>query len=359
MDSKEIKPGFYWCEWNHGPIQKVVGYYVEDRLYFSAWGGHPGGWWAEYIAKRAKRLIPIPDKPPKQGVSAKEDTMSHTPKWLVVYSGSKFAQDAANKICGLLQKRRIDFEKCSVFEISKKIPLEIQQTFNLAIVCGGDGTILGTQRQLKVENLPLVGVNLGRLGFLAEFEFSKFEEKIDQLAEKFELRNRLRLRTTLSRNNKVIFEEIALNEAAITQSGISRMVGVNVFINNQFCGNIQGDGLLIATPSGSTAYSLAAGGSLAHPELETILLTPICSHSLTVRPIILPPDRNIKVKLMDDRKAATVVTVDGQVSVEMQVGDELLVSRAPDLLTVKSTTHNFFDALQTKLNWSGHANLPQ
>ena len=166
----------------------------------------------------------------------------------------------------------------------------------------------------------------------------------------------MRLKCTLRRDGKILFTDTALNDIVVSRANISRIVETEIFINGEFGVRVHGDGLIVSSPSGSTAYSLAAGGPLIHPDLKVILVTPICPHTLTMRPLLVNSTHTVRAVLCGGSDVA--VTVDGQVYHAMEEGDEVTVTQAfPDLWVVKPAHHTFFKTLQEKLNWRGHGNL--
>jgi NAD+ kinase len=226
------------------------------------------------------------------------------------------------------------------------------------VTLGGDGTLIGVARHVRGRSPLFVGVNFGNLGFLTEVRpdelFSILENTLSGGVSSAE---RLLLSAQIVRNGKVIFASQAVNDVVVQKGAKSRLPELDVSVNGDDIARIRADGLILATPTGSTAYSLAAGGSIAHPSLSVLLVTPICPHSLTNRPLILPGSSTISVELppFDDE---VLVTVDGQVSERLKSGDVVSVSQAKQTVKfVISPEKGYFEILRTKLNW-GVPNRP-
>jgi NAD+ kinase len=215
---------------------------------------------------------------------------------------------------------------------------------------GGDGTILSIARRLGGGTVPILGVNLGRKGFLAELRADDLEVGIDALvAGDYRVSRRTMLDVSAS------FGPCgpALNDAVINRGALSRMLSLEVLIDGELVAHIDGDGLIIATPTGSTAYSLSAGGPLVAPEVDAILIVPICPHSLSTRPIVVDASRSIHIRVVDGGREAHL-TMDGQVDWPLEAGAEVKVRRAdaPALL-VELGMLNWFRTIREKLAWTG------
>lgn len=231
-----------------------------------------------------------------------------------------------------------------------------RQTVDLAIVLGGDGTYLEALRVLNGHKVPMLGINMGSLGFLT---FSRVEDLYPvvemALNGKMELRRRSMLKIQLKRKRKPSTQYVALNDMVIERGPLSQLIHVAVSIDQLLINSIKADGLILATPTGSTAYNLAAGGPILHPEVSAFAVTPICPHSLTHRPLILPDDRKIRFHLEEpDQKA--VLTLDGQNCGEISFGDEVTVMRNDcDHFILRQPSHNYFNLLREKLRFGERA----
>jgi NAD+ kinase len=220
------------------------------------------------------------------------------------------------------------------------------------ITLGGDGTLIGVARDVQGPSPLFVGVNFGNLGFLTEVKPDEVFEVLQEVLDgKISCGERVLITTEIVRQGEVVFASNAVNDVVVQKGSRARLPELDLSVNGEDIARIRGDGLIVATPTGSTAYSLAAGGSIAHPSLNVMLVTPICPHSLTNRPLILPGSAELAIELppFDDE---VFVVVDGQVSTELQSGDIVKVRKATQTVKfVLSRKHGYFDILRTKLNW--------
>jgi NAD+ kinase len=235
---------------------------------------------------------------------------------------------------------------------------ELVERADPIVTLGGDGTLIGVARYVRGSCPVFIGVNFGNLGFLTEVRPDEvFTVLEDALQGKVACAERVLLYVQVERAGAVCFESQAVNDVVVQKGAKSPLPDLDLSVNNHEVARIRADGIIFATPTGSTAYSLAAGGSIAHPSLSVILVTPICPHSLTNRPIILPGSSKIEVeipKVSDE----VLVTVDGQVSERLKSGDIVKVSQAKQTVRfVISEDQSYFDILRTKLNW-GVPNKP-
>ncbi len=226
---------------------------------------------------------------------------------------------------------------------------EIGKTADLAIVMGGDGTMLSVARSLMEADVPLVGVNRGRFGFLTDLRAEDMLAEIDRmLTGEFIKEPRMLLATQVLRQGKVIHTSYALNDVVI-KSGL-RLIELEVEIDHKFVYKQRSDGLILSTPTGTTAYALSAGGPILHPNLEAISLVPICPHTLSNRPIAVNSTSEIVVSLVQFDEAQ--LSIDGQFQVTLAVGDQILVSRAEKTISLlHPSEYCYFDMLRNKLNW--------
>ena len=222
-------------------------------------------------------------------------------------------------------------------------------------VLGGDGTFLSAVRWIGDQDIPVLGVKFGEVGFLAEVrEDAMYNAARQVLSGDYTAEDRMRLKMVLKRNEKVIAEERVLNDLVISKSALARLARVRTEIDGKYLTTFTGDGLIMATPTGSTAYSMAAGGPVVHPEVDAILLTPVCAFTLTNRPLILPDSARISVQLDPRSTESIIVTCDGQAGFEFRHGDELVVERAVrPIRLITMPDQQYFDVLKAKLRWSG------
>lgn len=220
------------------------------------------------------------------------------------------------------------------------------------VVMGGDGTLLSVARRYGQKGLPILGVNVGGLGFLTEVSLEELYPALEQvLAGHYEVEERMMLSATIFREGQPFWEEAVLNDAVINKGALARIVELPTWIDGEYLTTYRADGLIISTPTGSTAYTLSAGGPIVYPTLRHVLLLPICPHTLSMRPIILPETVTVAVTL--DKKAEDVyLTVDGQVGQALQPGDRVEVKCAPHhLKLIKSPRRSHFEVLRAKLGW--------
>jgi NAD+ kinase len=229
---------------------------------------------------------------------------------------------------------------------------EFAGAIDLAVVLGGDGTMLGIGRQLAGSNVPLVGINMGRLGYMTDIPIQNVQTVLPQIiAGEYEADTRTLLDAVVMRNGKQINQALALNDVVVNRSGISGMVELAVRVNGSFMYNQRSDGLIVSTPTGSTAYALAAGGPILHPRVAGILLAPIAPHSLSNRPIVLPQDIVVSIEVVDGREV--IVNFDMQSQTNLQSGDTIEVSQSKKTITLlHPRSHSDYKALREKLHWN-------
>jgi NAD+ kinase len=228
-----------------------------------------------------------------------------------------------------------------------------EQKPDLVIVLGGDGTLLAAARVFARIGVPILSVNLGGLGFLTEVRLTDLYQHLEAFSGNCcTMDSRAMLRTELWRDGKLHREHDVLNDVVIAKGAIARMGHFSVEVDGQLAASFRADGVIVATPTGSTAYSLAAGGPILVPGVDTLIVTPICPHQLTLRPLVVPGKAHIQVRVegMPDQ---TFLTVDGQEAIQMRVGDELRCRRSDYCVKLIRLNHGgFFDVLRQKLKWS-------
>ena len=226
---------------------------------------------------------------------------------------------------------------------------------DMVLVLGGDGTLLGMADCIGEagSGIPILGVNFGSLGFLTEVTLPEMYKSLDAaVSGRLGMEERLMLRATTTRDGAVFSEAIAVNDVVITKTARSRMIDLSVSVGDEFVTRVKADGLIIATPTGSTAYNMAAGGPIVAPSVDALLLTPIAPHTLTNRPIVIPANSAVRVQPNMEAREEVFVTFDGQTGFQLQAGDEVVVSRAAKpLRLIKPSTRSYFEVLRTKLKW--------
>lgn len=222
------------------------------------------------------------------------------------------------------------------------------------LVLGGDGTFLSAARFVGDRDIPLLGVKFGEVGFLAKTLEDHLYEAVEAVFKgDYIIRKRARLRIRLVRNGETIMDVDVLNDAVINKSALSRLASCAVYLDGSYLTTYRADGLIVATPTGSTAYSLAAGGPVVHPAVPSIILTPICPFTLTNRPLLIPDATHVEIRL-EGSPEDIVLTLDGQEGFEMDPGDKILVQKSPNAIQLISfEDQSYFKVLKTRLHWSG------
>jgi NAD+ kinase len=230
---------------------------------------------------------------------------------------------------------------------------DIVDKVDLMVVLGGDGTLLSVARSIGERSVPVLGVNLGTLGYLAEISLDELFPTLERvLARDLRTETRMRLDVCAERDGREIGRYLALNDAVIARTALSRMVDLQTWVDDFTVTTYHGDGLIAATPTGSSAYSLSAGGPLLMPGISAIVLTPICPHALTHRPVVLPEACRVMVELLDRRGGEVNLTVDGQVGCELVEGDRITVCASDwPLQMLVPAERNRFEVMRNKLRW--------
>jgi NAD+ kinase len=222
---------------------------------------------------------------------------------------------------------------------------------NFALVLGGDGTLLSAARAVAHSGVPILAVNLGSLGFLTEVPLTEMYSTLEAFDEcHCPIEERSVLETQLLREEKCIATHFALNDAVINKSAISRLVEFDLLINGNFVFAYRADGVIIATPTGSTAYSLAAGGPILMPSVDAFVVTPVCPHSLTHRPLVVTDSAQIEL-LVETGAEEAFLSIDGQVGMPVMQGDRLICRKAQHRVKLMRMRRTFFDVLRNKLKW--------
>ncbi|MBI1357204.1 MAG: NAD(+) kinase [Acidobacteria bacterium] len=231
---------------------------------------------------------------------------------------------------------------------------QLDEDFDLMLVLGGDGTLLSVARGVGVRETPLLAVNLGGLGFMMttgpEEIFTALEKVI---AGDYRVQRRMVLSARVRRQGELVASHHALNDVVVNKAAIARLLHLEVFIDEEFMCGYRADGLILSTPTGSTAYSLAAGGPVISPAVASVCVTPICPHTLSNRPVVVPDSAKIEI-IFAGGDDSTFLTVDGQVGVNLRIDDRIEVSRAAHAVrVVQPDKLGFFDVLRAKMQWGG------
>jgi NAD+ kinase len=247
----------------------------------------------------------------------------------------------------LVEKEAADLVPELHLPTARKADLPSQS--DLVVVLGGDGTLLSMARAIGDLAIPIVGVNLGDLGFLSATTLDEMIPALEALLrDEMVIEERMMLATRVHRGGKVVGEWLALNDAVITKAAVSRIINLSVSIEDQHAILYRADGLIVSTPTGSTAYSLSAGGPILYPTTDGIVITPICSHTLTNRPIVVPGGHHVEIRLLASQEV--MLTVDGQLGFGLREDDIVEVGRARAAIRLVRFK-DFFSVLRTKLKW--------
>ena len=264
----------------------------------------------------------------------------------------KNEEDAQKKAQELL---RVLGHKACVIKTHELPPdTPIPKDIGAIIVLGGDGTFLSVARFMGNRDIPLMGVKFGEVGFLAETTEEYLYDAVDALFKKeFIIQERTRLTVRVERKGEEIVNVDVLNDAVINKSALSRLASCAVHLDGNYLTTYRADGLIVATPTGSTAYSLAAGGPVVHPSVPGIVLSPICPFTLTNRPLIIPDATPIEIRL-EGSPEDMVLTLDGQEGFDMDPGDRLFIEKSPcPVRMISFKEQSYFKVLKTRLHWSG------
>jgi NAD+ kinase len=232
---------------------------------------------------------------------------------------------------------------------------DLAREVHMVLVLGGDGTLLSMADCIGEAGsaIPILGVNFGSLGFLTEVTLPELYPSLQAALDgRAPIEQRLMLAATTTREGQVFARSIALNDAVVTKAARSRMIDLSVMVGEEFVTRVKADGLIIATPTGSTAYNLAAGGPIVQPNVDALVLTPIAPHTLTNRPVVIPAASAVRVQPNMEERDEVFVTFDGQAGFQLRAGDEITVCRSRSVLRlIKPSTRSYFEVLRTKLKW--------
>ncbi|MGI6669217.1 MAG: NAD(+)/NADH kinase [Acetivibrionales bacterium] len=224
------------------------------------------------------------------------------------------------------------------------------------IIClGGDGTFLKAARRVYGKDLPMLGINLGNLGFLTEVDRDNIDNAVEKIFRKeYEIEERMMLEAVIYRKGAEPLRDVALNDVVIARGAVSRIMNVKTYINNIFVDMFPCDGLIVSSPTGSTAYSLSAGGPIVEPDMDLLLITPICPHILYSRTFVAKPDSKVKAIVNEEYRCGAMVTLDGQEGYDINGGDYVEVNKSShSIKLIKINPRNFFNILRTKIYFRG------
>lgn len=230
----------------------------------------------------------------------------------------------------------------------------LDEDIDLGLTIGGDGTLLNACRKIAPKNIPVCGINIGRLGFLADIELTELESKLEKIIHRdYHIEERLMLVALIKRNGKTSCVGTAINDVVVTKGGVSRMLHLGLSVDDCLVANYQADGLIVSTATGSTGYSLSAGGPIINPRVKLLLITPICPHTLNARPMIISQEEVVRIHIAAAHQDI-VLTFDGQESCSLLPGDEVIVRKSPLVAQIiKFEDKNYYQTMRTKL-WRGN-----
>lgn len=271
---------------------------------------------------------------------------------------------ALTALAETLAKHKVEvlIDEDNASQLNKKIPAmsrdKLAKSADLVVVVGGDGTLLGAARDMMHAGTPILGVNLGRLGFLVDVLPNKLEEALHQVLNGEYIReDRLMLEASIQQNGQEICRHYAFNDVVIHSRDLPRMLELESYIDGQFISTHRADGLIISTPTGSTGYALSGGGPVLHPNLQAIGLTPICPHGLGDRPIIAPCSSRMMVKLAATGHPNAIIAWDGQILEDISAGDEVHITPAHNhVRLIHPPSYDYFSLLRSKLSWGRDRN---
>ena len=266
---------------------------------------------------------------------------------------AEYLEDRGCEICLLgFNKDKINRYNKTRVKFSFLATDEAYGAVDAVIVLGGDGTILESARRAAATNTLVLGLNLGRLGYMAELELSELEELNRIISGEYEVEMRSMINIELvTKDGTVRKSEYALNDAVLSNGSISRVVDIELYEGGQFITSYRSDGLIVSTPTGSTAYSLAAGGAIVDPRLNCLCVTPICPHSLYARPLVFRDSANLEIKNICQREKTLFLTVDGRINYELCIGESVRITRSPLKSSfIKLKSDSFYERLRQKMN---------
>ena len=268
---------------------------------------------------------------------------------------SSICEAGANTVVLSEVADKLNLDNCNIIKKSRQS--EILKDAEFLISLGGDGTFLKTARAVYKKDLPILGINLGSLGFLTEVEKNEIKDAVNCLITgKYIIEERMMLESAIIRDNKIIDRDTALNDIVISRGALSRILRVKTYINDVFVDMFPGDGLIVSSPTGSTAYSLAVGGPIVEPDIDLIIVSPICPHILYSRSFITAGDRKVRAVIDESYTHKAMVTVDGQKGYEIRGGDIIEVKKSIHTIKlIRINPRNFYNILRSKIYFRGES----
>ncbi len=271
---------------------------------------------------------------------------------IIVKPNHAEAWQTATELSAWLKKRGIGKVIEPYAETTDKKRGDFPAAIDLAVVLGGDGTMISTARLIGDAEVLVLGVNYGSLGYLTEFRIEELFSALEAiLAGEYKIDRRVMLRVEHWRNSEKLADGRVLNDVVINKSAVARIIEIDVNLNSLFVNSFRSDGLIVSTPTGSTAYNLSAGGPIVYPSMNAVVLTPICPFTLTNRPIVVPDDAIIELVLKNENEGV-VLTLDGQIGYPLRAGDQVRIRKSRTTFNlVQPPNRNYFDVLRNKLKW--------
>jgi NAD+ kinase len=275
---------------------------------------------------------------------------------IICKTGRNEPQEILQELLPLLRQKGceafVDAETATALNIKGFSRGEIASLAEIVLVLGGDGTMLSVSRLVAPKGIPILGINLGSLGFITEVNRDEIFSAVDKmLNDGCAIEERMMLTAAIHRNGKKIADYTVLNDVVINKGALARIIDLETNINSRYVTTYKADGLIISTPTGSTAYSLSAGGPILYPTLDSIVVTPICSHTLTNRPIVVPGNSKIEI-IIKSLSEDVFLTLDGQVGFSLRMDDVVEISKSPfKTKLLVPIERDYFQVLRTKLKW--------
>ena len=272
----------------------------------------------------------------------------------------KSVQQPISELAEHLESRKIKVKigNTTAEEIASALPQELIDKdmlpgIDLAVVIGGDGTLLHVARHLAENDVPIIGINLGRLGFLTDIALNNMIKEIDAILDgDYGIEKRLMLQVTVKRDKEVLLDQIALNDVVIGRHAMEKLIEWHSYVDDEFLTAARSDGVIVSTPTGSTAYSLSAGGPILHPKLDVLTMVPISPQALSNRPIVLPADCTIKFTLVDTLTEAAHVSIDGLIGTQLRGDETVCIQKSESTVSLVHTeNYDYFAMLRAKLGW--------
>ncbi len=284
--------------------------------------------------------------------------MAKVKKILVVMNHLKVNPTLLKEMRDFWDDKGLEYVEYHVGENSDYMGSAELEGVGLAVSLGGDGTLLHCAKIVAGKKIPILAVNLGNLGFITEIPKEEWQDAFIKFEnDELPISKRMMLKVCVFRDGNPAGCYWGLNDGVIGTSGISKIIRLKVYISETYIGRYRADGVIVATPTGSTAYSMAAGGPILHPEMDALILSPICPFTLSNRPLVIPSKEKLEILIEREQRTNIVLTVDGKDAFKLQPDDRVVFERSQEkTLIIQSDKRNFYEVLRAKLNWAGEPN---